>query len=150
MQFVLKPDGVLVKHQQVRVVPERYRGVTELGDPVAWFEPSSHADLDHPFPERPEVRDHVHETSASVRCSLVETGDRSRHFSELGLCVGNRGGVAGCLERGENILAVGKLLLPLLVLALELTLCDLFFAKSCTFLTLLVPSPPRPVRGSRP
>ena len=53
----------------MNVVPEGYRGVTQLLHPVEWIKSASHSNFDHFVAQRANVRDYIYVPRASFRCA---------------------------------------------------------------------------------
>ena len=108
------------------------------------LQPASHPDLDHPFPERANVRDHVHVPSARDRRPRL---DRCDSPTDLGDLLPQRR--SRRLVASRDCLGVSGLVVRLLLTQLRLLGLELPAGLGCRSRTReRVLSPPRPCSGN--
>src|ERR1041385_1820970 len=128
--------GILGEKQGVNIKIEWYRRITQLAYPVHRIQSSSHANLDHLFSERANIRNYIDVSGANVGGSIVHIIQSLVHISQLLAHSRCSGFVSILYERFDRIGIVLSFLFKTSALIFDFLLDFTLLAQALTFRAL--------------
>lgn len=122
---------IVGEEQGVDIEVEWHGRVSELADAVHGVEAACHADLDHPFAERPDVRDDVDIACTDIGLALLDVVDPLFNFDDLLLEARSFGFVTDFFDRLEDVEVVLPFLFEAFPLGLEFSLRFCLLSQFC-------------------